>query len=50
MPIVIPRLKKVNAVGGDAVDGAMFLGDATAPASGQLESERLGFTEAAKWV
>jgi hypothetical protein len=47
---VKPRLEKVDAVGSDAVDQTMLLRNSSAPAAGQLESERLGLADAHEWI
>jgi len=48
--IVIPRLEEIDSVLGDAIDEAMLLGDAAAPAAGQLVLERLRLADAREGV
>ena len=47
---MVSSLMKLDLVGGHAIDQAMFLSNATAPATGQRESERLRLTDPFKWV
>lgn len=48
--VVIPRLHKLDPIRDYAVDKAMLLRDAAAPASGQLVLERLRLANAIKGI
>jgi hypothetical protein len=47
---VITRLVKLDAVGGHAVNEAMFLGDSAAPTAGLSESERFRLAYPSEWI
>ena len=47
---MVARLHKLNLIGPDAIDEAMFMRDAATPAAGLRKSQRLGFADAHEWV
>lgn len=48
--VVKSRLKKINAIGHNAIHEPVFLRDAAAPEAGQLVPKRLRFSDSLKWV
>jgi hypothetical protein len=47
---VVPRLQKINPVGGHAINQPVFPRDSSAPASGKFVPERLGLADACEWI
>ena len=47
---MVPRLKEIDAFVRDAVHQAMFLGNATRPATGKHKSQWLWFARAFEWI
>src|SRR5580700_2392594 len=47
---MIPRLQKVDAIGGDAINHPMLSRDPSAPATGEFVLQRLGFAYSAEWI
>jgi len=47
---VIPRLKKINSLGGDFIDQAMLLSNPPAPVASEFMFERLRLADAVEGV